>query len=113
MHNYVYNLNEELTLYIGIDPGLHGQIACIDEGGNILIYPLPHRHKQLDVVQFSTYLPTDGEIWIEQIECRPHQSVQSTRTSAMNYGKLLATFELLRLMYHEVTSRVWKAVLDG
>lgn len=95
-------------IYIGIDPGKNGGIACMKEGC-----------ADLDVV------PYDDEIlinnlhiiykysipcvcYLEQVHAMPKQGVSSTFNFGMNFGFIQGVLRAYNIPYELVTPQKWK-----
>jgi hypothetical protein len=95
-------------LICGIDPGLKGGIAFIDEDTPVMVAALPVINRKADVLQLATLLDTMNprKVFIERQTILSKQG--GALTIATNYGRLLATLELARLRYKEVSPSEWK-----
>jgi hypothetical protein len=108
-----------MTAYIGVDPGLKGAIALIDEVDEfyaVVDMPLtPYgRSKMINPGGIANWcrIMADGHdidravIEIPQMRSGGH-SAQSMRTTWFNYGRLTMTFE----KWDEVEAAVWKKAM--
>lgn len=109
--------------YIGIDPGLTGAIAAIDENrqeGPVLeIYDMPTRpsgskgKRELDTHQFkeivgSYYYRGDYEAVIEKQQAMPGQGTVSMFRLGYHYGALTGILETSSIPFTAVHPRTWK-----
>ena len=109
------------TLYIGIDPGLRGALAVIDEaldvialhdvptltlkarGGNTQQYDLPGMAQLL-----RPYVGQSAHVTLEESQAMPGQGVRSTFTTGVGFGAWLALLAALEIPYTRVRPAVWK-----
>jgi crossover junction endodeoxyribonuclease RuvC len=113
---------------LGIDPGLNGGLAVIDEGGIILHYskmPIKHtsvgvgkkkkNRRMIDVTGIAAVLaefePTN--IFIERASARPGQGVVSMFTFGMGYGMILGLCMAIEGAVNTdiVTPQKWQGVV--
>lgn len=92
----------------GIDPGVHGGVSFVQDEDRILgAWPMPILVRDVDAMELRGLLMTVGadKVVVEL------QSVRNAQAGALrigaNYGRLLATVELLGLPCREVTPAVW------
>jgi hypothetical protein len=94
-------------IYIGIDNGIHGGIATLDENGigSVLKMPLEPCGKRVDGLTVYALLkscvPPDSVVAIELLPDHM-DSAQTMRSFAMNYGILYAAAKLSGLRVVEV-----------
>lgn len=99
---------------IGIDPGLSGACFFYDtETHNFCARRFISVDGRLDVKKFNEFIQTysPDQIFIEKIFLTGREGGQSAMTIGANYGRILATLELLALPYIEVTPKVWQRAL--
>ena len=108
------------ALFIGLDPGLTGALACLDSCGVALwVHEMPLQQdrrgkRTIDTLKVATYLHEWREagsvalIAIEQVHARPTDARNALWTFAFNTGKLHALLDLLGLPTEEVTPQTWK-----
>jgi hypothetical protein len=91
----------------GIDPGLTGGIAFLEDGRIAARYPLPVVGRQVDVRATAVLLGVHepGFTWIEQQSIRPRQA--GALTIGTNYGRLLAVLELDGWPHRDVSPAAW------
>jgi hypothetical protein len=100
--------------FIGIDPGSKGAVAMIKDGGTTFTDCLPYDgRKSLDVHRLKDLLTVDGDcrIFVEKPMLLARQG--GSLTTGTNYGRILATIELMRLPYREVSPQTWVSKLLG
>ncbi len=106
--------------YIGIDPGLHGAIAVIEDDKDPDWVPMPvlktgTKHA-VDGASVREYLTGDGKplIAIEKVGAMPKQGVTSCFNFGAGWGKIQGVCDGMQLPYVLVTPQSWKKkILDG
>jgi hypothetical protein len=117
---------------IGIDPGLNGGIAFIDEGKNCHAFPLPYNdNKRLNPGELQKLIMEEFYDWFEGYHARfkepnhpwatvyvERQFIRGRQKGALaigeNYGRIMATLELLGEMpVKEVRPVDWKGMLPS
>jgi Holliday junction resolvasome RuvABC endonuclease subunit len=101
--------------YIGIDPGLSGGIAVIDEHGTLAAYPMPDTERDI----FNLFLQIDSDFncstsrfaMIEKVHSMPKQGVASSFKFGMNYGFLRACLIAANIPFDEVSPQRWQKAL--
>jgi crossover junction endodeoxyribonuclease RuvC len=107
-----------MTMIIGIDPGLSGAIAIIEDGRLIYIDDMPTvmakkksrvdvrslRGLLLDVDGFDTTPP----VYLEQVSSMPMQGVSSAFNFGRTYGEIRGVLIALGFTVHDVTPQTWK-----
>lgn len=107
-----------MTLTIGIDPGLTGAIAAIDEASQLILcadLPVIRSGKLawIDSNDLTSLLLQcrDGrsaQILIERSQAMPGQGVASTFCTGVVLGSILAACQRVAIPLHIVTAAVWK-----
>jgi crossover junction endodeoxyribonuclease RuvC len=107
-----------MTLTIGIDPGLTGAIAAIDEASQLILcadLPVIRSGKLawIDSNDLTSLLMRcrDGrpaQILIERSQPMPGQGVSSTFCTGVVLGSILAACQRVAIPLHLVTAAVWK-----
>lgn len=98
------------TLFIGIDPGKKGGIACIDTQSGIR-YTVPYSDKDLlDMCRDETYSGNTEHIMccLEKVGARPGQGVVSMFNFGQSVGYIKGVLEAFRIPYQEITPQKWK-----
>lgn len=97
--------------FIGIDPGIKGGIAVLDEEGDIVNYcPMPETRTQL----FNMLEWLDGydvTAVIEKVGVMPKQGISSSAKFMKGYGEILGICTALRFRIIEPTPQAWKKVM--
>tara|TARA_R110000824_G_scaffold39794_4_gene119949 strand:+ start:2810 stop:3286 length:477 start_codon:yes stop_codon:yes gene_type:complete len=78
--------------YIGIDPGVGGGIALIDEEGKIKAYKCPGSSEDMALlfeVLIGDTPPDDIKLLMERVWARPANAVRAAFTYGVNYGQWL------------------------
>lgn len=120
-----------MTVFIGIDPGLTGALACIDQDGRILgVYDTPiltvtknkgtrrelDRSRMVQIIGNIIRNLNDEtvKVAIERVNSMPGQGVASSFTFGMGYGVWLGIVAAFKLPVDLVHPVRWKKVmLDG
>jgi crossover junction endodeoxyribonuclease RuvC len=100
-------------LIAGIDPGLKGGIAVLDDRTVIVAEPLPIMQSEIDVKAIASLLldPRPQLVVIERQQAMPKQGVSSTFKIGRNYGLLLGALQVLGYPVIEVRPHRWKQVV--
>ena len=78
--------------YIGIDPGVGGGIASIDEDGKIKAYKCPGSSEDMALlfeVLIGNTPPESIRLLMERVWARPANAVRAAFTYGVNYGQWL------------------------
>lgn len=104
-----------MRLWAGIDPGLEGCVAVIDQTGffvSLFDMPIRHekRHKVVAVHLLAEYLEDykGADVMVEIQNPRPQQGVRASFTTGLNYGRLTATLDMLGMRWDVVQPKNWK-----
>ena len=98
------------TLFIGIDPGKNGGIACIDMESGIR-YTVPYSDKALiDMSRHESYGGNTNHIicCLEKVGAMPGQGVVSMFNFGQSVGYIKGVLEAYRIPYQEITPQKWK-----
>lgn len=98
------------TLFIGIDPGKSGGIACIDtkDGG---CYAIPYSDNDLlDLCRHEGWNGNTEHIMccLEKVGARPGQGVVSMFSFGQSVGYIKGVLEAFRIPYQEIVPQKWK-----
>ena len=99
-------------VWIGIDPGKSGGLACIVEGEGIRAEPMPST--EFKIAQWIRMLTEDWNVLdiqscrIEKIHAMPSQGVTSMFSFGQNYGFLRGCLFSSGVSFEEVTPRTWQ-----
>jgi len=110
-----------MTVYLGLDPGLHGGIASVsnESGWRGVARIMPVVGGVIDVRDVSDGLVKIHSefglhVVIEQVGAMPKQGLSSTFKFGMGYGQLIGMCQALGLPYSLVRPQAWKGkVLAG
>ena len=92
---------------IGIDPGVNGGVAII-ENGHIDVTACPDTVKDMaDYLKNAKWDCIDMFCIIERVHSMPGNGVASTFKFGMNYGQWLGILASLNVPYKEVTPQMW------
>ena len=98
------------TIFIGIDPGKKGGIACIDTEKNIS-FAVPYSDKELiDLCRDESWHGNTEHIMccLEKVGAMPGQGVVSMFTFGQGVGYIKGVLESFRIPYQEITPQKWK-----
>lgn len=103
---------------IGVDPGLSGAIAAMDEQGSVVgLADLPViRDKSLawiDGAALQAWLLDSlagrpARAWVERVASRPGQGVASSFQFGVGFGSILAVLQTFQIAIELVTPSKWK-----
>lgn len=100
---------------LGIDPGLHGGYALIDDG-RVIAEPFPLAGNEVDLAELATdWRSLEPDIAVlERVGAMPRQGVVSTFSFGRRVGELRGVLAALGIRYYEVRPQEWqRAVLAG
>lgn len=107
-------------IYIGIDPGKKGGLACLNDQDNTLtVVPMPLiGDKEYDLTRIKMFLqsavsqgPASVFGIIEKQHCMPGEGLPHTFTTGFGYGMLLGMFTGLDIPYRIATAKEWQREL--
>lgn len=115
-------------IIMGVDPGLNGGVAFLNDNGRLLHYqrmpikPVMHDGKKtakriIDIAQVAAMVakmePT--QVYVEQVHAMPQQGITSTFTFGMGYGMILGLVYALDAIMETrlVTPQRWQGFLYG
>jgi crossover junction endodeoxyribonuclease RuvC len=105
------------TVYIGIDPGISGAVAILDDQGAYLEaweFPLLQdgKKRQINAAELAKELGRYSEYHmvaiVERVGARPGQGVASMFNFGKSYGMALGVVAALGAEMHLVTPPTWK-----
>lgn len=96
------------TVFIGIDPGKSGGIACIDTESGIC-YTVPYNDKALiDMCSCESRNNYKVMCCLEKVGAMPGQGVVSMFNFGQSVGYIKGVLESFRIPYQEITPQKWK-----
>ena len=96
------------TVFIGIDPGKSGGIACIDTESGIC-YTVPYNDKALiDMCSCESRNNYKAMCCLEKVGAMPGQGVVSMFNFGQSVGYIKGVLESFRIPYQEITPQKWK-----
>lgn len=107
----------ESMIYLGIDPGVSGGIAVIDDGGTVIATFKLDGMSERDIVDtLDTWNPQlarhDGtKAVLERVGASPQMGVTSAFTFGRWIGALRMALTACRIPFDEVTPQKWQAVM--
>lgn len=104
-----------MTRVLGIDPGIGGGYALIDDG-RVLLETFPLAGKEIDLAELAIdwrSLAPDLAV-LELVGAMPKQGVASTFSFGTRFGELRGILAALGIRRYEVRPQAWKrAILAG
>lgn len=105
--------------YIGIDPGLSGGIALIDDDGVIGTWPMPvltiGTKKEINVTGLSRWLESNAYacsmVGVEIQHAMPKQGVSSMFKIGKGYGIILGILTALKMPFTEIRANEWQKIM--
>jgi len=106
---------EGFMIYIGVDPGVSGGIAVLNENGLALeSVPMPATEQDL----LDVFTAVESPVWrrpahamIERVYSSPQMGVASAFTFGKGYGALLMALTAARIPFDQVVPAKWQAVM--
>lgn len=96
------------TIFIGIDPGKSGGIACIDTETGIC-YTEPYSDKALiDLCNSTSRKGQNVVCCLEKVGAMPGQGVVSMFSFGQSVGYIKGVLESFLIPYQEITPQRWK-----
>lgn len=103
---------------IGIDPGLNGAIAIIDQAGEFVsVTDLPYVHDKslawvdgdaLQIIISNTLSGRPARAYVERVSSMPGQGVASSFAFGCGYGSVLSVLQAMLIGMVLITPAVWK-----
>lgn len=99
--------------FAGIDPGLTGAVAILDEdGGGAMVWDMPTLAGEVNAAHLAAILrtPTTGslEVTLEEVHSMPKQGVKSSFGFGVSKGIVLGVVGALGLPLTRIGSSKWK-----
>ena len=110
-----------MRVFIGIDPGMTGGLAAVNEGGSLLsVIPIPRLKGSTGpqdyhaIKEWFASMKKLGrvEAALERVSVRPGEGVKSTLTAGTNWGFLKGMLVAIGASYVEPTPQTWKKTLS-
>ena len=96
--------------YIGIDPGMKGGVAILNDKGLEEYFPMPDTRKQLcDALR--RYEEHNVTCVVEKVGVMPKQGISSSGKFMKGYGEILGVCTALGFKILEPTPQAWKKVM--
>ena len=98
-------------IYIGIDPGKNGGIACVSDNSKNDVEAYPYSDDVLINNLGFVYIQgwkDDVICYLEHVHAMPKQGVSSTFNFGMNYGFIQGVLKAYGIPYELVTPQKWK-----
>ena len=98
--------------YLGIDPGLSGGIAYVDDDGHANAWPMPATEREiLDLLEWLT-VPLHTTATLERVGATPQMGVVSAFTFGKGYGGLLMALTAAGIPFDQVAPVKWQNVME-
>jgi crossover junction endodeoxyribonuclease RuvC len=104
-------------IYIGIDPGASGGIACIWESGQAEAWKMPETERDAAALLWQFNRLEDSELSIElfavieQVGAMPGNGVTGMFKFGMNYGFLRGLLTAFEIPFDEVRPQTWQKAM--
>lgn len=96
-----------MKYYVGIDVGLKGAIAIIEEN-NVILHDMPERHDFREIERILLAIPNEeSRVIIESQNPFPGQGVVSVYSLGWQVGYLHALLDYFKMPYEETRSTNW------
>ena len=108
-----------MKYFLGVDPGIHGAIAVLQENGRLIdVFDMPITKVKVGA-GFKTRIVaarlqeilapyTDSVGWVEKVSARPGQGVSSVFAFGEAYGLICGVLAGLCVPVNTVSPSVWK-----
>ena len=96
--------------YIGIDPGISGGLAVIDEYGTINAFKCPGSSDEMTstfIVAMGDTAPCDIKLLMERVWARPTNAVRAAFSYGVNYGQWLGISSSHEIKMNTVIPTEW------
>jgi crossover junction endodeoxyribonuclease RuvC len=110
-----------MRLYLGIDPGISGGIAVLDEAGNVrLAEPMPTAGKDVDAGRLASLLRSQRDLdtgsdyalaAVEHVGAMPGQGVCSMFSFGCGWGMVRGVLAAIGIPVQLVRPQKWKGVV--
>lgn len=96
------------TLFLGIDPGKSGGIACINNADSTPV-TVPYTDTALiNLCRAVSCMDTEAVCCLEKVGARPGQGVVSMFSFGQSVGYIKGVLEAFGIPYQEITPQKWK-----
>lgn len=99
--------------FIGIDPGVSGGVAVIDEIG-LVIYTAPMPSTPRDLIDLlSPYVDVGHKVraLVERVSSSPQMGVVSAFTFGKGFGRIETALAAVRIPYDEAAPAKWQSAM--
>lgn len=96
---------------VGVDPGLSGAVAWLEDGNLIDAIDVPIMDGRIDASTLADMInshPLPDIVVVEKVSSMPNQGVSSTFKFGQAYGAVLGIFGAMKLRIVHVTPTRWK-----
>lgn len=111
-------------IIVGVDPGLSGALAFIQQGGSLSVEDMPVVHvvrgaknkREVDLHGLDSvvknYKTRDMVAFVERVGAMPGQGVTSMFSFGFSYGAVLQALASNGVVLHHVTPQAWRKSLS-
>jgi hypothetical protein len=110
-----------INVFIGIDPGRGGGIACLDKNGNVEAIAMPLAGKRIDIALLSDWIydrakKGDAIVCLEKVSAmrkpgNPAQGAVSMFSFGFSTGSLYGMLVAMRIPVYEPAPQTWKKLI--
>jgi hypothetical protein len=93
--------------YIGIDPGINGGVAIIDQFYSLTCFKCPKSPQEM-AHSIKEHLDGSCVALLEKVHSFPGQGVVSTFTFGANYGQWQGILSAFEIKFDLITPKVWQ-----
>jgi hypothetical protein len=97
--------------YIGVDPGVSGGIAGVDEAGSI-VFAVKMPDTVAGLLSVLTQRGGNAIALLEFVHATPQMGVRSAFTFGHGVGRLEASLEATGIPYSEIAPAKWQRLMD-
>lgn len=97
-----------MKVWIGIDPGINGGIACIYQDGKVTADKMPETEKDLFELLSRAIIKTQPFALLERVSSSPQMGVKSAFTFGQGYGALRMALIALGIAHETVNPAKWQ-----
>lgn len=97
-------------MILGIDPGASGGLALLsDNGMDLEVIPMPWiTHVGINVEPVRSWIIKASRVFLEDIQVRPGEGVKATKTSCVNWGRIMGIADGLSVSLKVVQAKDWQ-----
>jgi len=100
-----------MNYYGGIDPGMSGGIAVLDENGDVILLEKFANCSERDLLEIFWKIPERTFLVIERVSAMPKQGIASTFQFGLHFGCLIGLVAARELPYEFATPGKWQRAM--